>query len=184
MKKGNRTETHTSKVSSETKYELLRLRKECGISSGDILTNFVETKSNINAHEILLKINMLEDHLKMIERLERAQNKMLNYLKEEHKYILGEIKRLENLKPSDKLVSENKEENIKNSVKAFFDIRNQHTNTFGVIDVAFDPFKVGKTLCGRYDVNHDVFNKSIELIDNGLSLDEFLTSDLSTYGVI
>lgn len=182
--KGNRTSTHTSKVSPETKVELLRLYREDHISSGDILTNYVESKSNINAHEILLKLNLLEEHLEMVERLEREQNKLLNYLKEEHKYILGEMKRLENLRPSAHLVNMDVEENIKSSVKAFFDIRSQHTNVFGVIDVGFDELKVGKTLCGRYDVNHDVFSRSVELIDGGVDLDEFLSSDISEFGLL
>lgn len=176
--------THTSKVSFETKTELQRLSKDCGISSGDILENYVNNKSNMNAHEILLKMNMLNDRLEMIERLEKEQNKVLNYLKEEHKYILGQIKQLDNLKPNDKLLMGDKEENVKSTVKAFFDIRKQHTDSYGIIDSNFDAIKVGKTLCGRYDVNHDTFSKSIELIENGLDMDEFLEGDLSLYGVM
>lgn len=184
MKQGNRTERHTSRISTETKLELHRLNKECGISSGDILTNYVQNKSNINAHEIILKLNLLEDHLKVIERVEKEQNKILDYLKEEHKHIKEEIKQLENLKPGTDTVKLDVEENIKSSVRAFFDIRNQHVNNFGMVDVRFDAVKVGRTLCGRYDVNSDVFNKSVELIDDGVDLEDFLDSDLSDYGLI
>jgi len=184
MKDGNRSVTHTSKVSSETKMELLRLNRECNISSGDILTNYVKNKSNVNSHEILLKINMLEERLSMIERLEKEQNKLLNYIHDEHKFVLGEIKRLDNLMPVAGFVGGEMELNIKSSVKAFFDIRNQHTNVFGAIDVCFDALKVGRTLCGRYNVNHDVFSKSVELIDDGVDLDEFLSSDISKWGLV
>lgn len=172
----------SSRVSHNTKMELKRIKKDYNISTGDILTNYVECNGD-SSHEIMLKINSLEERLKLVEKFEKEQLKILNYLKEEHTYILGEIKHLKNIKPESD-VSLDKEENVKSTVKAFFDIRKQHTNVYGYINSGFDKFKVGKTLCGKNDVDYNVFTKSIEMIDGGLDLDEFLNTDLTTYGLI
>ena len=184
MNDEKRNEQVSSKVSHSTKMGLKRIMKEQSISSGDILTNYVENESNINAHEILSRITQLEKHLAMIERIESKQNEILKSLQDEHKQILVEIKKLEQLKPKAGKITKDSEENIKNTIRAFFDIKNQHTNVYGKIDTSFDTLKVGKTLCGRYDVTYDVFNKSIELIEEGLDLEEFLSGDISAYGIL
>lgn len=184
MNNEKRDEQVSSKVSYSTKLGLKRIMKEQSISSGDILTNYVENESNINAHEILSRIKLLEKQLALVKRIELKQDEILKSLHDEHNQILAELKKLEQLKPKADKISKDSVENIKNTVRAYFDIRNQHTNVYGQIDTSFDTLKVGKTLCGRYGVTYDVFYKSVELIDGGLDLDEFLSNDLSGYGIL
>jgi hypothetical protein len=176
-KKEIRSEFIGGKVTPSVKAELKILKKTAGITVGDIVENFVKNKSNINSHEMLTKQKMLKKEKNLIKRIKKS-------LDEEDSNIDKEIKRLSDLRPVGMTIDDDAEKNIKDCVKAFFRIKNQHINSFGVLNPEFNPLLIGKTLSGRYDIDPLILTKSIEIIDNGVDLNDFLSTDLSDYGLI
>ena len=181
-----RTEVITSRVPLSIKEELQLIKKEQDISSGDILINYVENNTNEMGNEFIILKNSLCEQLDRIEKLEKEILKVGNYLKGEHEFVLGKIKKLEKLQDqSTSNVSVTKTDALRNVIRSFISIRDEHTTLRGDVKSDFDSFKVGRTLCGRQGVEYSTFVKALGLIDDGsVSVERFMESDLSEWGLV
>lgn len=180
-----RTEVITCRVPSSVKKELQLLKKETNISSGDILINYVENNTNEMGSEFIILKNSLCEQLDRIEHLETEILKIGNYLKGEHEFILGKIKKLEKIQDSvGSDVVLNKGEALKKVIQSFITTRSQHTTLRGDVKESFDSYKVGRTLCSREGVDYSSFVKALDMIDGGYSLESFLNGDLSELGLV